>query len=113
MKKTWQDYLNRHDKEEEYILCAAIHYDDGVKHNSQPKNVSTGLVVCGFRHDMCVYIIAGMNPGYVKKYIGPKHQGFLTSKNIFVSRKLAYYIAFKAGQVQKSEIQSLQSEDLY
>ena len=34
----------------EYILCSAIWFDDGNKHAHQPLNITSGVVLCGFRH---------------------------------------------------------------
>jgi len=30
-----------------YILCAAIHYEDGIKYPHQPRNIEFGIVACG------------------------------------------------------------------
>jgi hypothetical protein len=40
--------------EKEYILCAAIWFDDGKEYRLQPKNITTGLVLCGWRHG-CIF----------------------------------------------------------
>ena len=36
-----------------YIICAAIWFKDGNKYSHQPRNVDSGLVVCGRRHHNC------------------------------------------------------------
>ena len=36
-----------------YIICAAIWFKDGKKYSHQPRNVDSGLVVCGRRHHNC------------------------------------------------------------
>ena len=41
----------------EYILCAALYYKDGKVHANQPKNITTGVVVCGRRHNNCYGIM--------------------------------------------------------
>jgi hypothetical protein len=33
----------------EYILSAAVHFDDGKIYEHQPSNIKTGFVVCGRR----------------------------------------------------------------
>ena len=38
------------DNSKEYLLCAAVWYDTGVKCVHQPTNIDRGLVVCGMRH---------------------------------------------------------------
>ena len=39
---------------QEYILCAAVHYNDLGMYARQPKNIETGYVICGCRHDNCI-----------------------------------------------------------
>lgn len=107
----------------EYILCAANHYDDGIKHDFSPKNISTGFVLCGHRHHNCINTFAHM-VGFPYDEDGMRlHkteiQGFLTNTNRFVNRKEAYKIAFEADQIigpnkgySKNSI-GLTSEDLY
>ena len=41
---------SKEETKKEYILCAAIHWDDGETYPHQPKNITTGLVICGRRH---------------------------------------------------------------
>ena len=95
----------------EYILCAAIYYNDFIKHEQQPFNIKTGYVVCGLRHCNC-FAIAQM----ITTIRHPQIQGFITNFGKFVDRKEAFNIAEKAGQLldmgTKSE-RSLISEDLY
>lgn len=96
----------------EYILCAAIWFDDGKAYPHQPKNINTGLVFCGHRHG-CIFPQIG---GTVKERkdlgIFEKEQGFITNFNRFVSREEAANIAFQAKQV-KTLPKRLFSEDLY
>ena len=54
----------------EKILCAAIKLDD--------------IIICGYRHDRCVKIIQAINSD-IK--VTQKMQGFMTSRERFVSRK--------------------------
>jgi hypothetical protein len=98
----------------EYIICSAIHYENGKEYLHQPKNIKTGFVVCGRRH----YNIISLMVNFDVITIGRNHiQGFLTSKDEFVDRTKAYYIAKNAKQLIKEplndEIYELTSEDLY
>lgn len=96
----------------EYILCAAIWFDDGKLYYYQPKNIETGLVLCGYRHGNIFQQIGGLVGERQKLGIYEKEQGFLTSKNRFVDREEAAIVAFEAKQIQKKTI-TLYSEDLY
>lgn len=93
----------------EYILCAAVHFDDGVlrTHHAQ---YGTGVLACGYRHHNCF----ALRP---KGFEGKETQGFLTSRDRFVDRKEAKRIATAAGQLISREeglsFTSLYSEDLY
>lgn len=102
----------------ETILCAAIWFNDGLKHEHQPKNINIGYVVCGRRHHNVFITHAIIQKGEIvpdKLLEVPKHeqeQGFMTSLDRFVDRKEAVGIAFDAGQiVEKPNI--LFSEHLY
>jgi hypothetical protein len=93
----------------EYIICAAIHFDDGLKHAHQPVNIKSGFVLCGRRHHnvfVSYSILAFGTPKNEKK------QGFLTSKDRFVDREEAGSIALSAGQINEPN-NCLFSEDLY
>ena len=104
------------------ILCAAIHYDDGIKYEHQPVNITTGFVVAGRRHHnaiLTLYLLRG-EENLNKEYMGKDSQGFLTSDDRYVTRKEAFRIAKAAGQLllpsmfdpSDNDI-SLLSEDLY
>lgn len=108
-------------EQKEYVLCAANWYNDGEKHESQPINCTTGFVVCGRRHHNCISTFA-MIVGFPYGERGHKiHrteiQGFLTSRNRFVSRKQALLIAIEAKQlihdVKLDSNVGLTSEDIY
>jgi len=94
----------------EYIICAAIHVDDGLKHQHQPKNIKTGIVLCGRRHHNIIYNFNALVFGKLKSK--DENQGFLTSKDRFVDRKEAGEIAFAAKQIPEPT-KCLFSEDLY
>lgn len=93
-----------------YIICAAIYFNDGNKHPHQPKNIEEGFVLCGRRHNNCIsnLTVFGKKMSDYKN----KVQGFITSDDLFVDRKDAAQIAFNAGQT-KELVKQLFSEDLY
>jgi hypothetical protein len=96
----------------EYILCAAIWFDDGEQYEHQPKNITTGLVFCGYRHG-CIFQQIGGTMGERKQLgIYEKEQGFLTNRNRFVDREEAAKIALQANQIAEPLLR-LFSEDLY
>ena len=99
----------------EYILCAAIWFDDGNKYPHQPKNIDIGLVFCGYGHANIFQQIGGTMGERRDLGIREREQGFLTSKNRFVDRKEAAKIAIKCGQIEKVKYfkDKLDSCDLY
>lgn len=101
----------------EYILCAAIWFDDGKNYNFQPYNIDSGLVLCGWRHGCIFSQIGGLVGERQKLGIFEKEQGFLTSKNRFVGRIEAYKIAKEANQLKTEDNNDIEkqlfSEDLY
>lgn len=97
----------------EYILCAAIHYDDGLSYAHQPVGIISGYVVVGRRHSDCIYTQERMP---VTTQILSKVQGFLTSRNRFLNRHDSYLLALACGQLPVEPLspsQILVSEDLY
>lgn len=94
----------------EYILCAAIHFQDGLKYEHQPLNVTNGIVICGRKH--CDIFVVTKSEGSRKGQL--QVQGFVTNKNRFVDRQEAKIIAFNAGQIDSlAGNPDLFSEDLY
>jgi hypothetical protein len=94
----------------EQILCAAIWFDDGIKHYHQTNHLQSGFIMCGYRH-CCIFEQMGIiQPDYKGKY--KIVQGFLTNTNRFVDRVEGAAVAFKAKQT-KRELTQLFSEDLY
>lgn len=97
-------------QQQEYILCAAIHFDDGISRIHHSRH-DTGVVACGYRH----HEIFALRPAGFK---GKETQGFMTSTGRFVDRIEARKIAEQAGQI-KFEIadgikfDALYSENLY
>lgn len=92
----------------EKILCAAVK----INHNGEE------LIIPGFRHGDCFKLAIKINENV---HISSKDQGFLTSKNRFVSRTEAYKIAIKTRQTDEyegdrvfcGEDKILINEDLY
>jgi len=106
---------------EEKIICAAVWYKElQLKqvmplHTYLPKNLDKGIVFSGHRHGQCIYSKCALT-GLRDAESGENEQGFLTSKNRFVSREEALEIALKQNQViDHSQIRGnrLFSEDLY
>jgi len=105
-----------------YIICSAIWFNDGKKHNHQPKNIKSGFVIAGRRHHNCYssFQSIGKSLGYDKTLIVKKGvtleeretQGFLTNTDLFVDRNRAGKIAFLANQTRELKTR-LFSEDLY
>jgi len=104
----------------EFILCAANYYNDGLKETHSVSNIDTGFVICGRRHHNCISIFAKMY-GFpysdkVHKIQQTEVQGFITNTNRFVTRLEALEIAKKSKQITTGEGNSklgLFSEDLY
>ncbi|HEY9485713.1 MAG TPA: hypothetical protein VIQ04_03645 [Nitrososphaeraceae archaeon] len=107
-------------KGKEFIVCAANHYQDNLIHEHQPKNISSGFVVCGLRHHNCINTFA-MIVGFpyterARRIHNTEIQGFLTNTNRFVEREEAMLIAVLANQLitkAGSHPSLLHSEDLY
>ncbi len=105
-------------KQQEYILCAAIHYNDGKQYKGQPYGINTGFVISGRRHNNCFELLEQILSNFNSKYIHKNGMGFMTSSGYFVDRKVGYKIAEKAGQLllgsnKPKSMQILTSEDLY
>lgn len=104
----------------EYIICAAIYYNDGVKYPQQPKNIETGIVVSGLRHCNCYATISTLlgEEKYKKTNIGREGQGFITSLHRYVDRREGFRIAKANNQFihrlfDEDDEGILTSEDLY
>ena len=97
----------------EFILCAAVWYNDGLKHEHQPKNIEVGFVIAGRRHHNCyatAKALAGIDnvirlkieniENTMTREDYRKHQGFITSTDRYVDRKEGWEIALKNNQIQ-------------
>ena len=100
----------------EKIVCAAIHYKDKKCYEFQPKNISEGYVLCGWRHHNIINTRAQLLEENQKTDSYNSVQGFLTSKNRFLDRAEAFKLAIENGQVIRENAfhsYKLFSEDLY
>lgn len=99
----------------EKILCAAIWIANPRVYVHQPRNIESGIVICGRRHHNCYTTISQTEPNLRKEALDAKYpivEGFLTTGDLFVDRKIAAEIAFKSGQISE-QLDKLISEDLY
>ena len=107
-KKRLEAHMN--DGKTEYVMCAAIHVDDGESYSYQPYNIDTGIVLCGWRPPGIFQQAALLKMPDSSKAI----QGFLTTKNRFLTRKEAYALVKETGQLKQPLIGGmLTSEDLW
>lgn len=100
----------------EYILCSAIWYKDLPTQNLLATNIDKGIIVCGHRHGHIIATVKALAELRTVKFgadsVGETEQGFLTSKNRFVSREEAAIIAFSTGQIAVEKL-TLYSEDVW
>ena len=101
--------------DKETIICSAIWFKDGLKHEHQPFNIEAGFVVCGHRHHNCFTTAHILQPthDYIKIC---DVQGFITNTNRFVDRKEGWVIAYNAKQINDENsppVGTLFSEDIY
>jgi hypothetical protein len=97
----------------EFILCAAVHYEDKIIYRDQPQGIHTGFVVAGYRHHNCMETVRAL----LERFYNKRNilQGFLTSRNRFINRKEAFEIHIGQHPDLKpmSDERELFSEDLY
>jgi len=105
------------DKNQEYLLCSAIYYDDGEVHEDTrglPRNKTTGFYIAGWRHHNCYGMLFTTIPRdrIVLEYC---EEGFLTSKGNFLDREESKKLALEIGQVTEESMIAtvLTSEDLW
>jgi len=106
----------------ETILCSAVWWKDFIPNNDfcydiplqnmLPINLDKGIVTCGFRHNHCIYSMCYIT-GEVQYTLGESIQGFLTSKNRFVTREEGAIIHTNNGGILKFSKTKLYSEDLF
>lgn len=107
IKNYKKEFIHEGHIKKEYILCAAILFDNGNYYEHQPINIKRGIVLCGWRHH-CIFMQRYAMNNELKEI----EQGFLTNTNRFVSREEAAKIAFKSRQITK-EKKTLFSEDVW
>lgn len=97
----------------EIVICAAIWVQDGKKRPHQPTNIPSGAVFCGLRHCSIISQFAAYGIAHKNRSV----QGFLTSKNRFLTREEASELVKNNNQemvVDRNAIrEQLYSEDLY
>lgn len=104
-------------KTKEFILCSAIHFENGAEPTVH--GITSGVIVCGRRHGDCYAVLKGiMGDVDISKLPERDSQGFLTSKNRYVSRVEAFKIAKANNQIIHKMFDDddegiLTSEDLY
>ena len=97
----------------EYVVCAAVWFQNGVQYPHQPTNINNGHVVCGHRHHNCFMTVSVLRgEDYKESEYGMVVQGFITSEYRFLNRKEAGKLAWENQQINK-ETDCLFSEDLY
>src|SRR6478735_2871141 len=92
----------------EYILSAAIYFNDGKEYPHQPDNIKTGFVVTGRRHHNCYATLAAVGKALDLEEraivsferIDRDSQGFITNTNRYVNRKEGWLIAKAANQIK-------------
>lgn len=96
----------------EWVMCAANYYDNDSECHFQPYNIDKGYVVCGWRHACCGGTFMANNP--TAKSWDHCIQGFLTTKNRFLTRGEALELVKLTGQLKGDIIGGeLTSEDLW
>lgn len=104
--------LHLNNGETEYVMCAANWIDDGVDYTFKPFNIDKGLVFSGWRHPNCFETMKEQFPHNI--WSEKTTQGFLTTKNRFLTRSEALELVIENGQLKKPLIGSvLTSEDLW
>jgi hypothetical protein len=98
---------------EEYIICSAVHYDDGIVYQEQPMNIKTGIVVAGRRHNNCFYSLKQMSL-YDESKVTRENtiSGFLTNFDNFLNREEAFKLAEKNNQLLIPELHHKTNSDI-
>lgn len=109
------------DNTKEYVICAAIWYQDGTEapRGFIAQNINTGVVIGQWRHGNCINV-RSTNPLWNAKRLAERKgevpmfnkyedtleyfqyvDGFLTSEGRFVDRWQGMQVAYEAGQVDE------------
>jgi len=96
----------------EYIMCASNWVNDLEEHLFQPFNIPSGICYNGWRHP-CIF--QQYQERYPQETFGKSEtQGFLTTKNRFLTRSEALVLVRENGQLKQPLIGGmLTSEDLW
>lgn len=99
--------------DKEIVVCAAIWVQDHKNKLHGPVNIPSGTVFCGLRHCSIISQLAAYGIALKNRSV----QGFLTSKNRFLTREEASELVRNNNQemvVDRNAIRKqLYSEDLY
>ena len=98
--------------DKEVILIAAIWFKGFPTGLHNPVNITSGLVLCGYRHVHITSQMAVLQSNSLSD-CGEYVHGFLTNKGRFVDRKEAAIIFVENGGVLGYSKDELYSEDLY
>lgn len=100
------------DLTKEYILCSAIWFKsekskissigDDIFGLTSCYNIHYGVVICGWRHANCINTYCFLTGKKTSTLTSV--QGFVTSRNRFVTRKEAFHIAKECGQINYDHI---------
>lgn len=97
----------------EIVICAAIWVQDGKKRPHQLINIPSGTVFCGLRRCSIISQLVAYGIAHKNRSV----QGFLTSKNRFLTREEASELVKSNNQemvVDRNAVrEQLYSEDLY
>ena len=96
----------------ERVMCAANYHNDGIDYAHQPFNIDKGFIIAGWRRGNvgASYLAANKE---AKNWHGAI-QGFLTTKNRFLTRAEALELVRETGQLTKPLLGGqLTSEDLW
>lgn len=109
-----EERLNAHlnNGKTEYVMCAANWIDDGIDYTFKPYNIDKGRCYSGHRHPQIFELTKDIYP--YSEWGKFTVQGFLTTKNRFLTRKEALTLVQENGQLTRSIIGGeLTSEDLW
>lgn len=102
----------------EYITCSAIWYKKFEQPTLSPFNIDCGIVLCGLRHghiiNQMISLTGLRTTSYGENSTGEFIQGFLTTKNRFLTRNESLVLVKENGQLKGDIIGGeLTSEDLW
>lgn len=85
--------------QKEFILCSAIDYN--------------GIIICGRRHEDCYKILESLVPNLNENELPDRtKQGFITSTNRYIDRRLAWKMAKDNKQIVHGLVASDHDNDV-